>query len=665
MISLLSGTLSICKAAASETIYIRADGSIDPPTANITTPDDVIYTFTDNNHDQIVVERDNIILDGSGYVLQGTGNGTESGTGIYLSGRVNVTIQNVRIDAFDHGVDLRDSFNNTVSGNNITANWLYGVYLDDSSSNNISGNSMTDNYIGIQLNYSPGNTVSGNNVSNRYCGILLYHSSNNTVLDNVFVGDGLRFVGSSHGNVVENNIVNGKPLAYLEGASNQTVSEAGQVILVNSEHIRVENLNLSHTICGVELLNTHNTLISGNKIANNSDGLRLHSSSNNTVSNNSVANNLWCGLWLDYSLDNNISDNSITNNYDGILLTYSSGNMLSDNTIAADNYDGIYLHDSSSNTISGNNVANNTFGIYLHNSPSNTVADNNITSSEYDGLRLSYSSGNIVSGNNIANNRDGITLEVSSGSNIYHNNFLSNVMQETHYGPGINAWDDGYPSGGNYWSDYTGPDAKSGPGQDQLGSDGMGDTPYVHNSDNRDRYPLMKPYPWNSPDLGVTHIDVSKAVVGQGYTLHVNVTMFNYGSNAEHVNVTVFANATTIHTSDNILLAGRNTTTITFSWNTSDFVKGNHVLEFVISTVPDETDTSDNTLVDGWVFITIPGDVDGDRDVDIFDIVHVAGPYGVEDLPWGNPLRIGDIDDDGDIDIFDLVIAAGNYGDRW
>jgi len=61
-----------------------------------------------------------------------------------------------------------------------------------------------------------------------------------------------------------------------------------------------------------------------------------------------------------------------------------------------------------------------------------------------------------------------------------------------------NVWNDGYPSGGNYWSDYTGVDEKSGPNQDQPGSDGIGDTPYFIDGYNQDRYPLMYPRgPWD------------------------------------------------------------------------------------------------------------------------------------------------------------------------
>jgi len=64
-----------------------------------------------------------------------------------------------------------------------------------------------------------------------------------------------------------------------------------------------------------------------------------------------------------------------------------------------------------------------------------------------------------------------------------------------------NIWDDGYPSGGNYWSDYNGTDLFSGPYQNITGSDGIGDTPYVIDENNRDRYPLMKPW---TPSINAT-----------------------------------------------------------------------------------------------------------------------------------------------------------------
>jgi hypothetical protein len=59
-----------------------------------------------------------------------------------------------------------------------------------------------------------------------------------------------------------------------------------------------------------------------------------------------------------------------------------------------------------------------------------------------------------------------------------------------------NFWDNDYPSGGNYWSDYSGVDFNSGPYQNLTANDGIGDTPYTI-----DRYPLMAPF--KSFDAGI------------------------------------------------------------------------------------------------------------------------------------------------------------------
>ena len=73
---------SIQPVEASGTIYIRADGSIDPSTALISTMDNVTYTFDDDIHNEIVVERGNIIIDGNDYTVQGTA--LYDSRGIYL-----------------------------------------------------------------------------------------------------------------------------------------------------------------------------------------------------------------------------------------------------------------------------------------------------------------------------------------------------------------------------------------------------------------------------------------------------------------------------------------------------------------------------------------------------------------------------------------------------
>ncbi len=100
---------------------------------------------------------------------------------------------------------------------------------------------------------------------------------------------------------------------------------------------------------------------------------------------------------------------------------------------------------------------------------------------------------------------------------------------------------------------------------------------------------------------------------------------------------------------------------ITFYWDTTGATKGNYTISANIDVALGENDTDNNELVDGWVLVTLAGDVDGDLDVDIFDIVTMSAAYGSSE----GELRYApncDLNCDGKVDIFDIVIAAGNYG---
>jgi len=147
---------------AQGTIYIRDNGSIDPPTANIASDDNVTYAFTGNVYAEIVVERDNIVVDGIRYALLGTGS--HESRGIFLSGKSNITIKNMEIKGF-----------------------AYGIWFDMSSNNSICGNNITNNIGGILLRYSENNSIYGNNITNQYYGIALPDSSNNSIYNNNFV----------------------------------------------------------------------------------------------------------------------------------------------------------------------------------------------------------------------------------------------------------------------------------------------------------------------------------------------------------------------------------------------------------------------------------------------------------------------------------------------
>jgi len=129
-------------------------------------------------------------------------------------------------------------------------------------------------------------------------------------------------------------------------------------------------------------------------------------------------------------------------------------------------------------------------GVLLKNASNSIIARNKITNNRVEGILMRDNcASNLIFGNIISNNINGVrtTDFTCTGNKIYHNNFVNNTYQTMLMGIG-GMWDNGYPSGGNYWSCYEGVDYYSGPYKNVTGSDGVGDAPY---GDGLDRYPFM------------------------------------------------------------------------------------------------------------------------------------------------------------------------------
>jgi len=252
---------------------------------------------------------------------------------------------------------------------------------------------------------------------------------------------------------------------------------------------------ISDNYFGILLFSSSNTIF-GNNILNNNDGIRVYDGSYNIISENIIGSNNEIGIYFDSSINNNtISENNITSNNIGIYLNYFGNNhSILGNTIILNNAYGIYLSTQTNyNIISGNNISKNDEGIRFYLNSNNTISGNNITNNDI-GINLIYSSNNILE-NNILNNNKGIQLSFcSNNSKIYHNNLLNNAQNAyvECNDESNNTWDDGYPSGGNYWSDFDEPSE----GAYDTNGDGIVDSPYnISGGSNKDRYPLINP--WN------------------------------------------------------------------------------------------------------------------------------------------------------------------------
>jgi hypothetical protein len=164
-------------------------------------------------------------------------------------------------------------------------------------------------------------------------------------------------------------------------------------------------------------------------------------------------------------------------------------------------------------------------------------------------------------------------------------------------------------------------------------------------------------------DVGISMGELEKTVVGEGYSVKINVSVKNKGFFAETFNVAVYANSAIIHTQTVNLNAGESTK-ITISWNTAGFPKAQYTIRAYATPVSGEIRTFDNTYTVGSITVSIIGDVDGDFDVDIFDLVKITSCYGKKrGDPAYNPNS--DINGDGIVTIFDVVLCTSHYGQKY
>jgi parallel beta-helix repeat protein len=402
--------------------------------------------------------------------------------GIFVYYAYNVDIEdNIIANNMKSGISPQgDSFNVTIRHNVIADNGMATTLWD-----------------GIFVYYSNNTRIIDNDFSsNKRLGVYLYGANSTLVSGNTFTHDGM-VVRDSYKNTVTNNSVNGKPLVYLEDALAGTIGTAGQVILINCSNIQVKNLNLSDADVGLELFLAKNSIVTGNNMSNGYVGIRLYNSSNNIINGNSITMNSNHGVYTSFSCTNNtLSGNSITTNAAfGIQWGYDgNNNVISGNDITMNTQNGLNIHTfSSSNVVSGNNITMNggtgfSVGTLSNN---NVISGNNISGNGLDGITLYNSSSTIVSGNNLKENNYGIELQSANFSKIFHNDFIDNIISQASvdansYG---NTWDNGYPSGGNYWSDYSGTDSNG---------DDIGDTPYIIDASNADNYPFMNQSGWKN-----------------------------------------------------------------------------------------------------------------------------------------------------------------------
>jgi nitrous oxidase accessory protein len=294
----------------------------------------------------------------------------------------------------------------------------------------------------------------------------------------------------------------------IDGGGKVTIDGggSGSVLVVNTGHVVVRGLHLTHTgtshdrVDAAIALNGDDSLIEHNTIDDALFGISLKQSNRNLVRHNRIrskpAELAMRGesirLW--YSMDNRVEDNDIDWARD-LTLMNSPRNRVVGNRIRNSRY-GIHLIFAPNSMIEGNTLERNATGIIVLNSDRVQVRRNRIFHSlGVSGAGLAFkksaeglAEGNeivrcavgvladspieqadrtVLRGNRIAHNATGIQFYGERGGHVLHgNSFEKNLIHVAMFGGGDasnNEWR------GNYWDDYEGFDRNH---------DGIGDTPY-------------------------------------------------------------------------------------------------------------------------------------------------------------------------------------------
>ena len=370
--------------------------------------------------------------------------------------------------------------------------------------------------------------------------IIVY---NGTYYENVDIDKQLNLTGI--GMPVVNASGEGSPISFyadgciLEGfkitdSGEEYVYYSDAGVRLFSDNNLVKNNNITINLIGVFSLNSKNNTIIQNDIINNFVfGTYLRNTSNTKFINNYVFNTTLLGIRVTDSVNNNLSNNIFLNNHFGnIDLGDSKENIIANNSIIDNNISMTLFYPGGGITLGGSND-----NIVINNDVLGMIVDKLVTV----GLEVVQSSNNnIIANNTIANYYQGIGVS-GDYNQIYHNNFINNTEQAHDYG--TNIWDNGYPSGGNYWSNYIGEDKYSGPCQDQPGSDRIGDTPYPIPEAARDKYPYMSENGWLQT-LPVHNLNTNEnfltiqAAIDDFSTKEEHTITVDSGTYYENVNVT-------------------------------------------------------------------------------------------------------------------------------
>ncbi len=419
---------------------------------------------------------------------------------------------------------------------------LLGVTLNDSGDGllaqfssvlTVAGSDFTDAHsYGALLEYVDDVTIGTSDFDGATLdGLLLNHGAPATLYDDTANDSGSSgfdvenvTTGTLTGLTADQDVWNGLWLADDDGLSvehgafdNVSASTGNGSYLRSSTDITLSSDRFLDDAYAVYDVGSHDLDITDSNASLGGVGFLLVEDVDSEVVSDTAFNNSGTSLVFDLSSDFLAESNNLSDDYAGILMVDTlTGDIVGNMVYDAAEF-GIIAEVDSGSVISGNFVWNSPFayevqiaqgtslffdnasnattvGFYLNTDTGVEIYGGNASNSAI-GFALVEVEGGNVTGNTFYHDTDDFDIEVSSLANtvVYWNNFIDGggwVFDAA--GGTATAIDfaDGYPGGGNYWSNWTTPDVEHGPDQDLPGGDGIVDVPLPIGGGYVDPYPL-------------------------------------------------------------------------------------------------------------------------------------------------------------------------------
>ncbi len=365
------------------------------------------------------------------YIVGQSGGSTPSDAGeIIIVSTVDYNVENVNIGHTSVSIMIGYSERITIKNCTLHNDSEYGLYFYSSDESIIENVTLENNFQGLNIYGSYEISMKNSTLKNNLRGIYLYYSQNIEFRENTFEDNNIIIYGM-HAEDWDSHTID----------TTNTVN--GKPIMYISKSSGGE---INGTFGELIIASSHNILVDNVSVVNGDCGLLMGFSSHLTVRNSSFTSQEYYNIVGDHVYSSMFfgiiaEDGKIT----GAIFRYSDDNLISNSSFSENNY-GMMLYRSDNNVIRNNTFSNNFF--------------------------------------------HGINIQFSSGNKIYHNNFLGN-NPNAYDSSNADFWNASYPTGGNYWSDYTG---------DDNDNDGVGDSPYIKGN-VVDNYPLMTPVDTTIPEI--------------------------------------------------------------------------------------------------------------------------------------------------------------------